>query len=87
MTRSIIYTFVDTIFWLYMMMIMARIIGSWFQEIQETKAFRFIQFYTDPYLNIFRRFIPPLGMIDVSPIVAIFALQFLEMAIKYMILR
>ena len=30
---------------------------------------------TDPYLNIFRSVIPPLGGIDLSPIVAIFLLQ------------
>ena len=30
----------------------------------------------DPYLNIFKRFIPPIGgMIDISPIIAIIALQ------------
>ncbi len=28
-----------------------------------------------PYLNLFRRFIPPLGMFDLSPIVALFALN------------
>lgn len=33
----------------------------------------------DPYLDLFRRFIPPIGgMIDVSPIVAILALQIIE---------
>ena len=32
----------------------------------------------DPFLNLFRRFIPPIGgMIDVSPIFAILVLQFL----------
>ena len=31
----------------------------------------------DPYLNLFRRFIPPIGgMVDVSPIVAFLVLQF-----------
>ena len=31
----------------------------------------------DPYLNLFRRFIPPIGgMVDVSPIVALLVLQF-----------
>lgn len=31
----------------------------------------------DPYLNIFRRFIPPIGgMVDVSPIFALLVLQF-----------
>ena len=32
----------------------------------------------EPWLNIFRRFIPPLGGIDFSPIVAIFALEAIE---------
>ena len=31
----------------------------------------------DPYLDLFRRFIPPIGgMMDVSPIVALLVLQF-----------
>lgn len=31
----------------------------------------------DPYLDLFRRFIPPIGgMVDVSPIVALLVLQF-----------
>jgi YggT family protein len=85
MQPSIVYRFVDIIFWLYMMMLFVRIIGSWFAEIQETKAFRFIQFYTDPYLNIFKRIIPPIGMMDISPIAAFFALKFLEMIVKSLI--
>lgn len=33
----------------------------------------------DPYLDLFRRFIPPIGgVMDVSPIVAILALQLIE---------
>lgn len=31
-----------------------------------------------PYMNIFRRFIPPLGGIDFSPVVAIIALQVIQ---------
>lgn len=31
----------------------------------------------DPYLNLFRKFIPPLGgMVDISPIIALLVLQF-----------
>ncbi len=31
----------------------------------------------DPYLNLFRRFVPPIGgMVDVSPIIALIVLQF-----------
>ena len=29
----------------------------------------------EPYLSIFRRFIPPLGPLDLSPVIAIFLLQ------------
>ena len=32
----------------------------------------------EPYIGLFRRFIPPFGGIDFSPIVAIFALQLIE---------
>ncbi|HEV2753487.1 MAG TPA: YggT family protein [Solirubrobacteraceae bacterium] len=35
----------------------------------------FLRQVCEPYLRIFRRFIPPLGPIDLSPIVAIFTLQ------------
>ena len=35
----------------------------------------FLREVSEPYLRIFRRFIPPLGPLDLSPIVAIFVLQ------------
>jgi len=35
----------------------------------------FLRDVSEPYLSIFRRFIPPLGPLDLSPIVAIFVLQ------------
>ena len=35
----------------------------------------FLRDVCEPYLAIFRRFIPPLGPIDISPIVAILVLQ------------
>ena len=35
----------------------------------------FLRDVCEPYLRIFRRFIPPLGPIDISPIVAILVLQ------------
>lgn len=73
---------VDTFFWVYMIMLFVRIMGSWFPEYQGHKFMRFLAYYTDPYLNIFRKLIPPLGMLDLSPIVAFFALQILEYLVK-----
>lgn len=73
---------VTILFQIYLLMLFARIISSWVPELQATKFMRFIAFYTDPYLNIFRRIIPPFGMIDISPIFAFLALEF----IRYFIL-
>jgi YggT family protein len=63
-------------------MLFGRILGSWIPELQRTRFMQFIAFYTDPYLNLFRKFIPPLGMIDISPIVAFICLGFIQQMIK-----
>ena len=77
---------VALLFTVYMIMLFVRILGSWLPEYQEYKFMQFIAFYTDPYLNIFRRIIPPLGMIDISPIIAFLCLGVLEQAIKALII-
>ncbi len=38
----------------------------------------FLRDVCEPYLRIFRRVIPPLGMFDLSPMIAIFVLVFLD---------
>lgn len=73
---------VDILFQVYFLLILARILGSWIPELQNSKAMAFISYYTDPYLNLFRRIIPPLGMIDISTIIAVFFLWVLEIAVK-----
>ena len=68
------------LFRVYSFLIMVRILGSWVPEWQQYRFMQFIAFYTDPYLNFFRRFIPPIGgMLDLSPIVAFIALDFIKM--------
>lgn len=85
-----LFQFIDIVFQVYLVMLFARILGSWVPELQQYRFMAFISYYTDPYLNFFRSFIPPLGMIDLSPIVAIFALSFgrsLLQSLLVMILR
>lgn len=77
---------VDLLFWVYLIMLMIRILGSWIPELMGTRFMLFIAFYTDPYLNLFRRFIPPLGMIDFSPIVAFLCLGFIEALVKALVI-
>lgn len=73
---------IDIIFMVYLVMLFGRILGSWIPEFQNTRFMMFIAFYTDPYLNFFRRIIPPLGMFDLSPIVAFICLNPLEWFFK-----
>lgn len=73
---------IDNLFTVYLFMLFLRILSSWLPEYQDKPFFRFIGHYTDPYLNLFRKIIPPLGMFDLSPIVAFFCLQLIEAAIK-----
>ena len=87
MIYYLLYNIVDKGFSIYMWMLIIRIVISWFPEYQDHPIIRFIRYYTDPYLNFFRRFIPPLGMLDLSPIAAFFALQFLEMLVKGILFR
>ena len=61
---------------IYLAMIFVRLLLTWFPNIDwMQKIVGYLSPVTDPYLNLFR-FVPPIGSIDLSPIIAIFALQF-----------
>lgn len=63
---------------IYVFLIIVRILLSWFQTADWAyQAINFLSPITDPYLNVFRSFIPPLGGLDISPILAILLLQIL----------
>jgi YggT family protein len=85
-TRDDIANYVDALFLVYLILIFARILMSWIPRIPRSATLRpvldFISETTDPYLNLFRRFIPTLGSgglgLDISPIVAVFVLIIAE---------
>lgn len=81
-----LFQVIGILFQIYFFMLLARILSSWMPELQNNPIVRFIAFYTDPYLNIFRMIIPPIGGIDLSPIAAMFALGFIEYGLTYLIL-
>jgi uncharacterized protein YggT (Ycf19 family) len=45
----------------------------------------FLRDVSEPYLRIFRKFIPPLGMFDLSPMLAIIVLYVLQRVITHLI--
>ena len=72
----LVLTTVTNFIQLYALLIIIRILLSWFQtQSWAANAVSFLAPVTDPYLNIFRSIIPPLGGIDFSAILAIFILQ------------
>lgn len=66
------------LFQIYTLMLFARILASWIPQANEYRVMQFIGYYTDPYLNLFRRIIPPLGMFDISPIIGFLCLSFIQ---------
>ncbi len=86
MIRLFLLSLVDNFSNIYSILLAVRIISSWFYELQSSKIIKMICVVTDPYLNLFRRIIPPLGMLDISPILAFFALQVAASILKWLIL-
>lgn len=76
-----IYKAVYTIFQFYGALIIIYILLSWFPNKRGIIADidHVLGTLCDPYLNLFRRFIPPIGgsglRIDISPIIAIIVLE------------
>ena len=81
-TRDDVADYVDTLILVYLILIFIRIILTWIPRIPYnpvlSAVIKFVTDVTDPYLNLFRRILPPVrmgpGAIDLSPIVATFVL-------------
>ena len=83
--RFDVANYVDKLFFVYMVLIFVRIVLSWIQQYRPlpyNMALRavtgFIEDVVTPYLNIFRRVLPPVGAggmaIDLSPMIALILL-------------
>jgi uncharacterized protein YggT (Ycf19 family) len=70
-------SFVTALYYVYTILILLYIILSWLQlpyNVWIGKIRTFLHDTVEPYLGLFRRLIPPIGMFDVSPIVALIVL-------------
>ncbi|WP_409348540.1 YggT family protein [Paenibacillus phyllosphaerae] len=75
---GVIYTLEN----IYRYMIIGYILLSWLPNARESFIGEWLSKLVEPYLTPFRRIIPPIGgMLDLSPIVALFALHFVTMGI------
>jgi YggT family protein len=82
LTRYDVATYVSALFLVYIVLIFLNILSSWIPRMPYNRALRatldFVKETTDPYLNFFRRFLPPIGgggfALDLSPIVGVILL-------------
>jgi YggT family protein len=80
-TATSVQRFVSVFVGVYVLLILAYIITSFVRAGASPTLERVRQFLYDvcePYLRLFRRFIPPIGPLDLSPIIAVFVLYILE---------
>ena len=81
-TRGDVADYVNTLTLVYLVLIFIRILMSWIPRMPYNRylsaVLKFVTDVTDPYLNLFRRILPPVRLggagLDLSPIVATFVL-------------
>ena len=86
--------YVSVLFTVYTVLIIIRVLMSWFTRIPYNvwlmRVLDFVRETTDPYLNLFRRFVPMVrigpGALDLSPIVALIVL-FIVQAVVVSLIR
>ena len=86
LTRQDVADYVAALFLVYIILILIRILISWIPRMPYNPALRavldFVSQTTDPYLNLFRRILPPVGAggfgLDLSPMVGIIVLYVLR---------
>jgi len=84
LTRGDIATYVDALVFVYTILIFVNILLSWIQQFRPLpynltlrSVIGFVEDTTNPYLAVFRSFVPRIGPLDISPILAILVLNIL----------
>lgn len=79
---ALLVTTLSTFISIYSLLLFIRILLTWFPNVDwYNQPFAALGQITDPYLNLFRSIIPPMGGIDFSSILAILLLQFVQRAL------
>jgi YggT family protein len=89
-TRGDIANYVDALFYVYILIIFIYILLNLMFSLGMRMPYsrwsdailNFLRDVSEPYLRLFRRFIPPIGMFDLSPMIAIIVLYILRTLIS-----
>jgi YggT family protein len=92
-TRDDIASYVNALFEVYILLIFIYILTNWmfsfglrlpYHRISDA-IINFLRDVCEPYLRLYRRLIPPIGMIDITPIIAIVVLYILDRVVVSLI--
>jgi len=76
---SVLFTLLALLLQVYIFAIFARILLTWIPNLDPYHpAVQMLARITDPVLEPARQVIPPIGMIDISPIVVLLVLSFIQ---------
>ena len=80
---------IDMCFYVYMLLICVRCLLTWIPGLDwnSNKFLVLLKSAVDLYLDLFRKFIPPIGPFDFSPVIAMFALIFLDRVVLFVCVR
>lgn len=79
---SLVFSIAIQAIQIYSYALIVYILMSWFPNARESSIGQFLGRICEPYLEVFRRFIPPLAMIDFSPIVGFLVLNLASAGIR-----
>ncbi len=74
--------FISTLFFILQFAIIIRALMSWFNPSPDNPIVRMVIEITEPVLAPLRRIVPRIGMIDITPIVAIILMNVIEMMLR-----
>ena len=73
-----LYRLIDTLFYLVDLALLLRVLFSWINPDPYNPFVRLIHQITEPILAPLRRAIPPIGGLDITPMVALLILDFVR---------
>lgn len=85
MIGQILYTTIEMFFNIVFLLILARIVLSFLPQYQSNSIAQVVMGITEPILSPFQRLIPPIGMLDISPMVAIIVMGIIQQILLFVV--
>jgi len=81
-------TLIDTFLWVYILLLFVYVLLSWVRlpyNVWIRRVTEFLRDVCEPFLRLFRRILPPLGPLDLSPMVAVISLYAIDRIVSLLL--